>query len=183
VESTESDSTPGAVLAQDPKAGTKVRRGTAVALELAIARRPRVPNVVGVRAAAAESLLQGARLRVERIDSSVGLGSGGVVLRQTPVAGTLISGDMLVSVWVGVSRLWLVVAIAGTLGGASLTPSTIRKLRDFRWRRRLHYEPRFDRGRQTMPDSDEPLASHGVSLLARSGKQVIEAIGSEEDQT
>ncbi|MEE2522779.1 PASTA domain-containing protein [Pseudarthrobacter sp. J75] len=82
---------PGTVLAQDPAAGTDVRRGTPVALTVSKGPEPLpVPVVVGMEKKAAEEAIKAAGLKAEVVDevNDASVPKGHVVA-QTPANGTL----------------------------------------------------------------------------------------------
>lgn len=79
---------PGAIVAQDPAPGADADAGSVVRLSIASgSERPQrqVPNVVGQSAAAARAALLGAKLTVR---TEYRKGRRGVVLAQTPAAGS-----------------------------------------------------------------------------------------------
>jgi serine/threonine-protein kinase len=79
--------TPGAVVQQDPPAGTQAPAGSVVRLSVAVgSSRPptQVPNVVGQKAAAARAALLDAKLTVKTVDKQGPPKSIGVVLAEAP---------------------------------------------------------------------------------------------------
>ena len=76
----------GTVLSEAPVAGATVQPGSRVALVVAAAP-PRVPAVVGMSAARAESILHDAGFTVSTSARTVRSGSDGVVLSESPAGG------------------------------------------------------------------------------------------------
>ena len=77
------------VLATAPKSGTEVLEGTTVRINYSKGPKPiTVPNVVGMPFESAESTLQGAGFAVSREDVDSADQPEGVVVGQTPAAGT-----------------------------------------------------------------------------------------------
>jgi hypothetical protein len=150
-----------------------------MSLQVAAAPWPRLPNVVGERAEAAEALLRTLKVQVERTDSAGSARERGRVLYQDPAGGTVARPGMVVRLWVGTwpsAGLVVLVVVGGLGAGSALAVRTIRKLRDLRWRHRLGYEPRYDRSRQELREPAEPLFRQDVQLRARHdpGSQEVE---------
>ncbi|MEA2291716.1 MAG: eukaryotic-like serine/threonine-protein kinase, partial [Solirubrobacteraceae bacterium] len=81
-----SDKAPGTVIAQDPKAGAKARKGDTVTLT--VARGADVPDVVDLPVDEATRQLEAAGFQVRRIDApTADPAKVGVVLAQAPAAG------------------------------------------------------------------------------------------------
>jgi beta-lactam-binding protein with PASTA domain len=82
----------GTVFAEQPGAGSRVTRGSAVTLVTSVASVVVVPDVVGKKAAAAVSALRAKGLSVEtsRVVSSK---PDGTVVSQSPVAGSPVAGS------------------------------------------------------------------------------------------
>jgi eukaryotic-like serine/threonine-protein kinase len=80
----------GTVFAQDPGAGTSLNRGSLVKLSVSSAAQISVPNVVGSGTSAAVSRLKAAgfQSQVTRVPANAAVG---VVVKQTPVAGTRVA--------------------------------------------------------------------------------------------
>lgn len=103
------------ILSQGPVAGTRVARGSSVAL---VVSRPtggstqlRVPSVVGMKAESAKALLEGAGLVTSSSTRSSPLRAG-TVLETSPVAGTSVAAGSTVSL----------VLSRGSGGGGGWTP-------------------------------------------------------------
>jgi eukaryotic-like serine/threonine-protein kinase len=79
----------GTVFAQDPEAGTSLNRGSLVKLSVSSAAQILVPNVVGSRTSVAVSRLKAAGLQSQV--TTPGKAAAGVVVKQTPVAGTRVA--------------------------------------------------------------------------------------------
>lgn len=85
----------GQVLASRPAAGTRVSKGSAVALE--VSAGVQVPAVTGERREAAEAAVTGAGLKVGKISTSCAAKPDGQVLSTAPEAGARVSGGTAVS--------------------------------------------------------------------------------------
>jgi beta-lactam-binding protein with PASTA domain len=97
----ESDEPEGSILTQDPQAGSRVERGTAVLVTIAVARPRRVdaPNVVGLVTEAARTRLAavGLTLEVAAVRPTPG-GRPGTIVEQNPGAGTSVDRGTVVRV-------------------------------------------------------------------------------------
>jgi beta-lactam-binding protein with PASTA domain len=122
----------GTVFAEDPSAGTRVTRGSAVTLSVSSAQQVVVPDVVGKRAEAAVALLQRRGLQVQTA-TVTSRKRNGLVLSQSPAAGASVArgstevirvsrGLVRVPNVVGQDRATAVAAIRG----AKLVPSVFR---------------------------------------------------------
>ena len=80
----------GTVFAQDPGAGTSLNRGSLVKLSASSAAQISVPNVVGSRTSVAVSRLKDAGLQ-SQVTTVAAKAAAGVVVKQTPVAGTRVA--------------------------------------------------------------------------------------------
>lgn len=80
----------GTVFAQDPGAGTSLNRGSLVKLSVSSAAQISVPNVVGSRTSVAVSRLKAAGLQ-SQVTTVPAKAAAGVVVKQTPVAGTRVA--------------------------------------------------------------------------------------------
>ena len=80
----------GTVFAQDPGAGTSLNRGSLVKLSVSSAAQILVPNVVGSRTSVAVSRLKAAGLQ-SQVTTVPAKAAAGVVVKQTPVAGTRVA--------------------------------------------------------------------------------------------
>jgi eukaryotic-like serine/threonine-protein kinase len=80
----------GTVFAQDPGAGTSLNRGSLVKVSVSSAAQISVPNVVGSRTSAAVSRLKDAGLQ-SQVTTVAATAAPGVVVKQTPVAGTRVA--------------------------------------------------------------------------------------------
>jgi beta-lactam-binding protein with PASTA domain len=80
----------GTVFAQDPGAGTSLNRGSLVKLSVSSAAQISVPNVVGSRTSVAVSRLKDAGLQ-SQVKTVAATAAPGVVVKQTPVAGTRVA--------------------------------------------------------------------------------------------
>lgn len=80
----------GTVFAQDPEAGTSLNRGSLVKLSVSSAAQISVPNVVGSKTYVAVSRLQAASLQ-SQVTTVPAKAAAGVVVKQTPVAGTRVA--------------------------------------------------------------------------------------------
>jgi eukaryotic-like serine/threonine-protein kinase len=80
----------GTVFAQDPGAGTSLNRGSLVKLSVSSAAQISVPNVVGSRTSVAVSRLKTAGLQ-SQVTTVPAKAAAGVVVKQTPVAGTRVA--------------------------------------------------------------------------------------------
>jgi serine/threonine-protein kinase len=92
------------VLSETPSAGKSVKAGTSVSLTIAEAPpEVAIPNVVGETQAAAEATLKRANFKAKTVTATTTEASQvGVVLRQTPGAGTEATKGSLVTIAVGV---------------------------------------------------------------------------------
>ena len=86
----------GTVFAQDPDAGTEVDRHSRVSLSVSAATLTRVPNVVGTKTAAAVARLKAAGLQ-SQVTTVPARAAPGVVVRETPAAGTNVAKSSTVS--------------------------------------------------------------------------------------
>jgi beta-lactam-binding protein with PASTA domain len=80
----------GTVFAQDPGAGTSLNRGSLVKVSVSSAAQISVPNVVGSRTSVAVARLKDAGLQ-SRVTTVAATAAPGVVVKQTPVAGTRVA--------------------------------------------------------------------------------------------
>jgi len=80
----------GTVFAQDPGAGTSLNQGSLVKLSVSSAAQISVPNVVGSRTSVAVSRLKAAGLQ-SQVTTVPAKAAAGVVVKQTPVAGTRVA--------------------------------------------------------------------------------------------
>ena len=80
----------GTVFAQDPEAGTGLNRGSLVKLSVSSAAQISVPKVVGSKTAVAVSRLKAAGLQ-SQVTTVPAKAAAGVVVKQTPVAGTRVA--------------------------------------------------------------------------------------------
>ena len=80
----------GTVFAQDPEAGTSLNRGSLVKLSVSSAAQISVPNVVGSKTSDAVSRLKTAGLQ-SQVTTVPAEAAAGVVVKQTPVAGTRVA--------------------------------------------------------------------------------------------
>jgi eukaryotic-like serine/threonine-protein kinase len=80
----------GTVFAQDPAAGASLNRGSLVKLSVSSAAQISVPNVVGSRTSVAVSRLKDAGLQ-SQVTTVAATAAPGVVVKQTPVAGTRVA--------------------------------------------------------------------------------------------
>jgi eukaryotic-like serine/threonine-protein kinase len=81
----------GTVLAQDPGAGTSLNRGSLVKLSVTSAAQISVPSVVGSITSVAVSRLKDAGLQSQVTTVAATAAPPGVVVKQTPVAGTRVA--------------------------------------------------------------------------------------------
>jgi beta-lactam-binding protein with PASTA domain len=177
----ESDRAPGTVVSQAPIGGTLVRRDAGVRVRLATASPLRVPDVVGARTAAAESTLGRMGIVSTRIDTAAGFGAHGVVLRQVPIGGSVVTPGLVVRLYVGAwSMAWLVgLTLAGAVGvGASASPA-VRKLRDWRCRRRMKLESVSVAGTHRLTETTESLVQPDLQVHPKTqpGKHVLDVEG------
>ena len=96
--------TPGSIVQEDPAAGTDVKIGSVVRLGVAVgSNRPSasVPNVVGQKAPAVRAALLGAKLTVRTEYKKGPAKSVGVVLSQSPSAGSSAPAYSQVTIVVG----------------------------------------------------------------------------------
>jgi serine/threonine-protein kinase len=102
-ENRDSDAPAGQVIAQDPAAGTTVKKHTAVTIVVSNGPAPAaVPNVVGESLEAAKADLRTARLSVRIVkQTTTDPNEDGQVLNQAPPAGTRLSPGEAVTVFVG----------------------------------------------------------------------------------
>jgi beta-lactam-binding protein with PASTA domain len=80
----------GTVFAQDPGAGTSLNRGSLVKVSVSSAAQISVPNVVGSSTSVAVSRLKDAGLQ-SQVTTVADTAAPGVVVKQTPVAGTRVA--------------------------------------------------------------------------------------------
>lgn len=84
----DTDAPVGTVIAQDPAAGSKLKRGSAVAIQvLSAPAGVAVPNVVGQTRETAVSRLQQAGFKVSVVEQLTGTAPAGQVIEQRPPAG------------------------------------------------------------------------------------------------
>jgi beta-lactam-binding protein with PASTA domain/tRNA A-37 threonylcarbamoyl transferase component Bud32 len=102
-ESRDSDAPAGQVIAQDPAAGSTVKKHTAVTIVVSNGPAPAsVPNVVGESLDAAKADLKSARLSVRVVkQATTDANEDGQVLNQAPPAGTRLSPGEFVTIFVG----------------------------------------------------------------------------------
>ena len=96
----------GTVVAQRPAAGTTLRRGTAVRINVSTGPSPQtakaVPDVTGEDEATARSDLEAAGFRVSVVDEpTTDQNEDGIVVDEDPVAGTRVPTGSLVTIYVG----------------------------------------------------------------------------------
>ena len=96
----------GTVVAQRPAAGTALRRGTAVRINVSTGPSPQtakaVPDVTGEDEATARSDLEAAGFRVSVVDEpTTDQNEDGIVVDEDPVAGTRVPTGSLVTIYVG----------------------------------------------------------------------------------
>lgn len=109
--------------AEDP---SRTVRAAAVSPLVAAAQIPRRPNVVGRTYAVAESALRRLRITVVARDSFVASGSSGIVLRQIPVAGTLVRPGAVDTLIVSHPRTQRFTAVPAVIG--MLLPSAVAQI-------------------------------------------------------
>ena len=80
----------GTVFVQDPEAGTGLNRGSLVKLSVSSAAQISLPNVVGSKTSVAVSRLKTAGLQ-SQVTTVPAKAAAGVVVKQTPVAGTRVA--------------------------------------------------------------------------------------------
>jgi beta-lactam-binding protein with PASTA domain len=161
-----------------PRVIGSTEAGATAARDLASAGSFTIPDLIGKRAASAESLLARARLPVVSVDSAVGFGPGGFVLRQEPPPGTLVLGTTMVRLWVGRGRdiPWLLVAgaVVVLIGLGALTiprspllttaPSSPGAVPPALW-----LEPHVVAGEHSIGTDAGPVASHELQLTPHAG--------------
>ena len=105
----------GAIISQDPKAGSSVKRGVSVSVVVSKGRQPiTVPKVVGAGADAASATITKAGLKAARGDDvNSDTVPAGQVVSQTPAKGTLFRGD---TVTIVVSKVPVMVEVPGVVG-------------------------------------------------------------------
>jgi beta-lactam-binding protein with PASTA domain len=166
VDRKESDSLAGSVISQSPPAHAKRPRGTPVSITVGKSRSLTVPSLVGKPAVDAESLLAVAGLGV-RSHTRLTLGNDGIVTYQTPEGGTVAARGMVVDLTVGTSLpLWVwMIGVVGSLGTMVAASGPVaRRVKDWRWRRRLSYIS-VPRGLTvTQPEASEPLVGADFEL-------------------
>jgi eukaryotic-like serine/threonine-protein kinase len=86
----------GTVSAQDPSAGTQVDRGSQVTLSVSVVALTPVPNVAGLKTAAAVARLKAAGLKAE-VTAVPATAAAGVVVKESPAAGTKVAKGSTVS--------------------------------------------------------------------------------------
>ena len=96
----------GTVVAQRPTAGSTLRRGAAVRINVSTGANPKpakaVPDVTGEDEATARADLQAAGFRVTVVDQPTSdENEDGIVLDEDPVAGTRVPAGSLVTIYVG----------------------------------------------------------------------------------
>jgi beta-lactam-binding protein with PASTA domain len=96
----------GTVVAQRPTAGTNLRRGAAVRINVSVGSSPQaskaVPDVTGEDEATARSDLEAAGFQVSVVDEpTTDQNEDGIVIDEDPVAGTQIPAGSLVTIYVG----------------------------------------------------------------------------------
>ncbi len=100
----DSEETAGTVLSTSPTAGSSAEPGSTVDLEVSggPATEVTVPNVIGSAAAVARATIETAGLTATVEERSVGPGASGLVISQTPAAGTAAEPGSTVSIIVEV---------------------------------------------------------------------------------
>lgn len=96
----------GTVVAQNPTAGTTLRRGAAVRINVSVGSNPQpakaVPDVTGEDEATARSDLEAAGFQVSVVDEpTTDQNEDGIVIDEDPVAGTRVPAGSLVTIYVG----------------------------------------------------------------------------------
>ena len=161
-----SDSQPGTVLSQSPGAGAPSATGTLVSVLFAKRGDLPIPNVIAMRAAAAESAIAGVGLAV-RSDTQIAFGDHGVVTAQSPAGGAVATPGLVVELTVGrwpTAWSW-VIGIVGSLAAIAASWGPIRRrVRDWRWRRRLTPVPVTASGAHTLQQPAEPLLGPDLQL-------------------
>lgn len=117
---------PGKILGQDPAAGAKVEKGSAVAVQMGAVADPvmvPVPALVGLRLEDAKARLAQAGLKPGAVTSKVAAGKGGEVLSQDPAAGASVKEGTPVRLVVGEEPPPEPVAVPD-LGGVSLVEAS-----------------------------------------------------------
>ena len=107
--------TPGIVIDQSPRPGSRVRRGTAVEIAVADAPKRAVPSLIGATPAAAERRLTEAGLRLGRVvteDSSDA--QSGTIFGQTPEADARVPKESSVDIVVAAASRVTVPDVRGT---------------------------------------------------------------------
>ncbi len=98
-ERTDPGAAEGVVLAQDPKAGSQVTKGTAVNLVVSSGpEKVNVPDLIGTSREQAGRLLRAAGLELGKTSSEPSEKEAGVVLRQNPPAGTRVAKGSAVDI-------------------------------------------------------------------------------------
>jgi beta-lactam-binding protein with PASTA domain len=105
----------GVVQSQVPPAGTKEKKGTAVTLN--VGHMATVPEVRGVPEGAARNTLDKAELRATSQDVPAGPAQDGLVVTETPAAGTLLAPGSVVVI--GIGRSVTVPNVTGMTSGAA----------------------------------------------------------------
>jgi hypothetical protein len=161
-----------------------VPRGTLVELQIAAPRRIVVPDLVRAPAGAAESLLSRLRLRVVRIDSTARFWQGGIVLRQEPAGGTVVSAQSEVRLWAGKADLTGVLLALGGLVAAGAGALWLKVRRPPRSsgpvkRPLVGLRPHAVAGGQTIDAPGGSIVHEELDLRAHAaaGTQVIEGDG------
>jgi beta-lactam-binding protein with PASTA domain len=178
------------IVAQTPAAGSRAPRGTRIDVALASdggrAARLIVPHLLGMRPDSAESLLTRATLRMRPIDSLVGYGQGGLVIRQDPPAGDSVASRATVRLWMGRSPdiPWLLVT--GALVTLSLGGVATAKWAKARWSHQpdplpppvpvLWLTPHVVPGIPPIGTNEDPVARHELQLTPHAGASATQEV-------
>jgi beta-lactam-binding protein with PASTA domain len=180
------------IVAQTPAAGSRALRGTRINVTLASdggrATPLIVPLLLGMRPDSAESLLTRATLRMRPIDSLVGYGQGGLVIRQDPFPGDSVASRATVRLWVGRGPdiPWLLVT--GALVTLSLGGVATAKWAKARWIEShqpdplpppvpvLWLTPHVVPGIHPIGTDEDPVARHELQLTPHAGASATQEV-------
>ena len=119
-----SDRAVGTVLTQDPAAGAEAEKGAKVNLQVSAGQAQiTVPSVVGQQQSAATNALLGAKLQVGEVKQVASNQAAGVVIAQSPSAGTKVAPGSKVNLQVSTGQVAVpnVVGQTAAVAAATLT--------------------------------------------------------------
>jgi len=107
----DSDQRQGAVLAQRPNAGSRVKSGTAISLEVAKSKKLKAPNLSGLTLDRAKDKLYAKRLILGKVSRQESEEKVGLIIDQTPQAGVAIKANSSINVSISVANSIIVPSV------------------------------------------------------------------------